>query len=107
MSLGGTDFDVTNLIAAILLLVGTWITARATKSNTKVQAAAQLSQVDQSAYNVAEGIFKSSIAQLTAENKTHKEKSKEQDQKIQFLEQKLKEQEIEINTLRGLIRNVE
>ena len=99
--------DVTNIIVAVLLLVGTWITARATKTNTKVQAQAQLSQVDQSAYNVAEGVFKSAIAQLTIENKEHKERSEKQDQKIAFLEQKVKEQEAEINTLRSLIKNVD
>lgn len=105
MSLGNDE--VTNIIVAVLLLVGTWITARATKTNTKVQAQAQLSQVDQSAYNVAEGIFKSAIAQLTEENKTLKEKVSKVEQDNQYLKDKQKEQEIELNALRSLIKNVD
>lgn len=98
MSLGNDG--VVNLIVAVLLLIGTWITARATKSNTKVQAQAQLQQVDQSAYSVAEGVFTSAINQLKAENKQLREQAKE-------LNARLLEQEKEINILKGLIKNVD
>lgn len=105
MSLGHEE--VTQIIVAALLLAGTWITARVTKANSKLQADAQLKQVDQSAFNVAEGIYKNAIEQLLDENKGLKAENVGLKLDVKELQVRQREQEKEINLLKGLIRNVE
>ena len=92
--------DITTIIGALLILVGTWLTARVTKSNSREQAKIQLKQVDQSAYAVAENIYKGAIARLEEENEELKAKNEKLEaDKVEFLE-KLQRMQEEINDMR-------
>lgn len=105
------SFDGNNLISigvALLLLIGTWVTARYTQVNTKIQAKTQLKQIDQSAFTVAESIYNNALARLTEENEALKDKNKKLEEEMKSLEVRYNDLKNKIEYLERLIkRNVD